>query len=413
MRGITYVRLTALVCACVASIVGTTGWSQRLTWLNTMEGGWSQAEAVSADGRVVVGWTKDAKMRTVGFRWENGKMHNLGMLPGGDWCLPIAVSTDGRVVVGNATNAHGKTRAFRWENGKMHELGVLPGRDESEATAVSADGRVVVGYSTNARGQKRAFRWQAGVMLALGESDRNKSEAVAVSADGSVVVGNFNTAWGKWHAFRWTQTGGFQGLGALSRGGESKATAVSADGRVVVGWTKSARGPRRAFRWENGKMQDLGVPPGYDETEAVAVSADGRVVVGYARTTTKPIEDRTRVFRWENGRMQVLELYEVTALSPDGSVVFGRRFDDNAACRWTAARGVENLNTVYANLLAKGSTLWFVSAVTPDGRYLVGVGNGYSTHPKAKEAFLLDTRAPQRQPQAQKKPQQPRTQRQR
>jgi probable HAF family extracellular repeat protein len=101
-------------------------------------------------------------------------------------------------------------RAFRWENGKMHELGVLPGRDESEATAVSADGRVVVGYSTNARGQKRAFRWQAGVMLALGESDRNESEAVAVSADGSVVVGSFTTAWGKWHAFRWTQTGGFQ-----------------------------------------------------------------------------------------------------------------------------------------------------------------------------------------------------------
>jgi hypothetical protein len=28
--------------------------------------------------------------------------------------------------------------------------------------------------------------------------------------------------------------------------------------------------------------------------------------------------------------MQVLELYEVTALSPDGSVVFGRRFDDVA-----------------------------------------------------------------------------------
>jgi probable HAF family extracellular repeat protein len=347
-------------------------------------------------------------MRTVGFRWENGKMHNLGMLPGGNWCVPIAVSTDGRVVVGNATNAHGKKRAFRWENGKMHELGVLPGRDESEATAVSADGRVVVGYSTNARGQKRAFRWQAGVMLALGESDRNESEAVAVSADGSVVVGNFKTAWGKWRAFRWTLTGGFQDLGTLSRGGESNATAVSADGRVVVGWTKSARGPRRAFRWENGALQDLGVPPGYDETEAVAVSADGRVVVGYAYAINR--ED-TRVFRWENGRMQVLELYEVTALSPDGSVVFGRRFD--GPCRWTAARGVENLNTVYANLLAKGSTLWFVSAVTPDGRYLVGVGSGYNTHPRAKEAFLLDTRAPQKQPQAQKKPQQPRTQRQR
>jgi probable HAF family extracellular repeat protein len=406
MRGITHVRLTALVCACVASIVGTTGWSQRLTWLNTMGGGWSQAVAVSADGRVVVGRTKDAKMRTVGFRWENGKVHNLGMLPGGNWCVPIAVSTDGRVVVGNATNAHGKTRAFRWENGKMHELGVLPGRDESEATAVSADGRVVVGYSTNARGQKRAFRWQAGVMLALVESDRNESEAVAVSADGSVVVGNFTTAWGKWRAFRWTLTGGFQDLGALSRGGESNATAVSADGRVVVGWTKSARGPRRAFRWENGALQDLGVPPGYHETEAVAVSANGRVVVGYAYAINR--ED-TRVFRWENGRMQVFELDDVTALSPDGSVVFGRRFD--GPCRWTAARGVENLNTVYANLLAKGSTLWFVFAVTPDGRYLVG--SGYSTHPKATKAFLLDTRAPQRQPQAQKKPQQSRTQRQR
>jgi len=194
-------------------------------------------------------------------------------------------------------------------------------------------------------------------------------------------------------------------------GGWSQAVAVSADGRVVVGWTKNARGPRRAFRWENGNMQDLGVPPGYDETEAVAVSADGRVVVGYARTPTNPMKD-ARVFRWENGKMQVIELYEVNALSPDGSVVFGRRFDDGrVAYRWTAARGVESLNTVYANLLAKGSALWFVSALTPDGRYLVGVGSGYNTHPRAKEAFLLDTRAPQKQPQAQKKPQQPRAQR--
>jgi hypothetical protein len=91
-------------------------------------------------------------------------------------------------------------------------------------------------------------------------------------------------------------------------------------------------------------MQDLGTLPGYDMSYADGVSADGSVVVG-------------------------------------GS---GRR-----AFRWTASGGMEDLNTTYASLLTNGSYLRWATAISPDGRYIVG--QGYNAATGREEAFLLDT----------------------
>jgi len=189
----------------------------------------------------------------------------------------------------------------------------------------------------------------------------------------------------------WSQQPSLTWLGTLG-GGVSFATGVSADGRVVVGEARNAAGQNRAFRWENGAMQDLGTLGG-NRSGAASVSADGRVVVGVSDNAF----GYARAFRWENGIMQDLGTLggregvamDVTA---DGRVVVG--VSDNAfgyarAFRWTATGGMEDLNITYARLLTPGSALWQASAISPDGRYIVGYGLNATT--RRVEGFLLDT----------------------
>jgi probable HAF family extracellular repeat protein len=234
-------------------------------------------------------------------------------------------------------------------------LGVLPGGDYSVASGVSADGSVVVGWSySNAARRDRAFRWTVdGGMQDLGTLGGGASAAHGVSADGAVVVGWSYNAAGQLRAFRWTENDGMQNLGTLPGGDESVAWGVSANGAVVVGWTYYYVGDsevgyyERAFRWtENDGMQNLGTLGGgyYSYSLAYDVSADGAVVVG---------------------------------------------FSDGRPFRWTAAGGMEDLNLTYASLLTDGSVLLEARAISPDGRYIVGVG--YNAATGRGEAFLLDT----------------------
>jgi probable HAF family extracellular repeat protein len=143
---------------------------------------------------------------------------------------------------------------------------------------------------------------------------------------------------------------GAQDLGTLG-GSRSSAHDVSADGSVVVGWADNAAGQQRAFRWTaSGGMQDLGTLGG-NESVAAGVLADGAVVVGWAKNAA----GQYRAFRW------------------------------------TASGGMEDLNTTYASLLTNGSELRSASAISPDGRYIVGFGYNAATG-RSTEAFLLDTR---------------------
>jgi probable HAF family extracellular repeat protein len=144
-----------------------------------------------------------------------------------------------------------------------------------------------------------------------------------------------------------------QNLGTLPNGGESWASGVSADGRVVVGCAYNAARQIRAFRWAQGIMQSLGTLGG-SESWAYGVSADGSVVVGWAHNA----------------------------------------MGSQRAFRWTESGGMEDLNITYASLLTNGSGLKVASAISPDGRYIVGVGINAATG--RYEAFLLDTGFPLR-----------------
>ena len=81
--------------------------------------------------------------------------------------------------------------------------------------------------------------------------------------------------------------------------------------------------------------------------------------------------------------------------SANGSEVVGESWPPMGAAhavRWThTSRGweIEDLNRTYARLLPPGSHLAAATAISPDGRYIVGGGINAATG--RIEAFLLDT----------------------
>jgi probable HAF family extracellular repeat protein len=240
-------------------IVGTGNWTitdasairnspnaQAVRWVNgvitplTDTGGLRmvQAQAVSADGSVVVGGgvvPNGTEQRQVAYRWSNGVATLLG-----DAIAANGVSADGSVVVGDGRD----TQAFRWVNGVMTPLGSTPGNAYSSATAVSSDGRVVVGYAFGAAGSP-AFRWENGVMSALGDFGAGGA-ANAVSGDGSVVVGwagipgagdTVATIWDAAHGTRDLRQVLQTEYGMdLNNWRFVQATGVSDDGRTIVGY---------------------------------------------------------------------------------------------------------------------------------------------------------------------------------
>ncbi|MFN4032821.1 MAG: hypothetical protein ACK4ME_04260 [Fimbriimonadales bacterium] len=136
-------------------------------------------------------------------------------------------------------------------------------------------------------------------------------------------------------------------LGTLG-GSYSTAYSVSDNG-IVVGQASDNLGGLRAFRWTyTAGMESLGTLGG-SRSSAIGVSHDGSVVVGSAENAS----GQPRPFRW------------------------------------TASQGMQDLGNVYASLLTSGSYLQAVSAVSPNGRYIVGYGFNSAT--SRGEGFVIDT----------------------
>ncbi len=311
-----------------------TGMGPSFQGLGDLGRGYSLAAGVSSDGKVVVGQSYDTNGFLQAFRWANGTMTALGLLPGSNQAEANAANSDGSTVVGEALMGGEIHQAFRWINGSMSSLGFLPSDTSSYAWGVNSNGSIVVGSSRGAGVQ--AFRSVNGAMSGLGFlPGYNFSLARAVNADGTVIVGyacNPAPCPGG-QAFRWVNGSGMTGLGFLPGGNGSAAFGENSDGTVVVGYSQDGTtGNQRAFRWTAATgMADLGISP-TNNSSADAVNADGSVVVGYSNTTGNG------AFRWTaaDGAKSIEDLLtasgvdftgwtlnRATGVSADGTVIIG------------------------------------------------------------------------------------------
>jgi probable HAF family extracellular repeat protein len=191
-------------------------------------GDYSKATAVSADGSAIT-----VNSNANAYRWTlSGGLVNLGNL-GGTSSGANAVSANGSVVVGLSNKSSGDPYAFRWiEGGVMEQIGTF----YSFAYGVSGDGLTVTGSETGSAGLHRAFRWKQVGGFEFNIAG-NFSQGISLSGDGSILVGDNGGG-----AFRLSNAGGLEVLkqvySSLLSPGSDLYTAwdISADGKYIVGY---------------------------------------------------------------------------------------------------------------------------------------------------------------------------------
>lgn len=346
---------------------------------------------MSLDGSVIVGSYREdsgATSRAVVSRFgENGYVTEYITGPGIESSAD-AVSGDGRYVVGSAALASGGFfRAYRWNaaGGVLEDLGVLtPGSStaQSYALGVSDDGARVVGHSFST-GTTRAFAWIEGSSHGVsGNEQMHRLSSVddangftwarAISGDGRYAAGasaaNATTS----IAVRWDlaplAAGGNDialNLGSLTESALwSEANAISGDGSAVVGTSMDADGRYRAFLWREGathgsawnpQMRDLGTAGG-GQSWGEGVSRNGNWVVGSSEYEDMPEVGVEKAFRWsEETGMELVEdwladngvtiaghLFQAKFISDDGSLVGGTLMNVDNQLRAYIARVVSD-----------------------------------------------------------------------
>jgi uncharacterized membrane protein len=150
---------------------------QGLGWLP--QSGSSRANGVSRDGQTVVGVSMIG-LDDRAFVWTQATgMKALPLLPGATypWCAANAVSADGSVVVGSSYGPDGKSYPVRWVFGQVENLSLDPFYSSIQAYAVCDDGSVIGGG-----GGGLAFVWstETGIMEA---SEYLASRGVTVPPD--------------------------------------------------------------------------------------------------------------------------------------------------------------------------------------------------------------------------------------
>lgn len=231
----------------------------------------ASATGVSADGCTVVGFVRTAEGER-GFVWRKGHgAFLLGTLPGDARSRAVSVSADGRVVTGWSMGPC-RLRAFRWtpsmttvSGTDLEDLGLLPARDWAEGVAVSPDGRVIAGSSGYTlgldTGDASAFRFGTAMVELPAPDGAHRCEVAALSGDGSAAAGRViyaDEAGGVRRAVLWRHGESPLELGVPRGAIGSEACAVSADGGTVVGRAYFPSGPGHAILWTaQGGIADL------------------------------------------------------------------------------------------------------------------------------------------------------------
>jgi len=98
--------------------------------------------------------------------------------------------------------AEPSSQAFVWQNGRMSDLGTLPGDRESAAHGINERGQIV-GVSTSRRGEEHAVVWENGAATRLPTLGGAQGFAAAINDRGQ-IAGSSWTKDGRQRAVLWT-----------------------------------------------------------------------------------------------------------------------------------------------------------------------------------------------------------------
>ena len=211
----------------------------------------SGAYGVNQDGSLAVGllWRATVCKANAG-TWDlvnGGPATVLPTLFTGPATRANAVNADGSIIVGWQDQLDGERTAAKWVNTVPELILTADGAFNGEAHAVSADGGTIVGEGYN-NFSNEAWIWrEKNGVRPIGISTNNKGifAALDVSDDGRVVVGFIRKGQFNESAFIWRNGKGAAYLDSfLSNRGAvvptgwtlNVASVISADGNTIYGW---------------------------------------------------------------------------------------------------------------------------------------------------------------------------------
>lgn len=117
-------------------------WQQSgMTYLGTLEGGWSIARDINTNGQIV------GESDGLAFLWQNGSINNLGLLPGHQHSEASAINDAGQIVGRSHASGWPDDHAVLWEDGQIKDLNTLIDPDSgwflTQARDINCHGDIV------------------------------------------------------------------------------------------------------------------------------------------------------------------------------------------------------------------------------------------------------------------------------
>jgi probable HAF family extracellular repeat protein len=251
--------------------------------------------------------------------WKDGEIVNLGSIEGGYESNAFAVNDRGQVAgvflntIPDPFSPFGlQVRAFLWQRGVMEDLGTLGG-PEASAYFMNERGEVVgtsfinsIPNSGTGMPTLDPFVWKEGKMIDLGTLGGTFGVPNAMNNRGQ-VVGESNLVGDLTaHPFLWA---GKKMVDLGTFGGDSgQANWINEAGDVVgSAFTKNPQ-VSLAFLWKNGVLTNLGTVRGDSCSNALSINSK-RQVVGVSAKTCDFVTDERHAFLWENNQMIDLNLF--------------------------------------------------------------------------------------------------------
>jgi probable HAF family extracellular repeat protein len=294
---------------------------------------------------------------------------------------------------------------FKFENGKVTDMGALPGANSSCEDFVT-DGGLIVGGSENGLidpltglPAMEAVAWPHGQVSNLGTFGGNGSFAIGANNRGQVVGAAANTVldpfsiffgWStQTRAFLWTQAQGLQDLGTLG-GPDAFAANINDRGQIFgASYTSDVPNPLTgippvdAFLYEKGKMTDI--PNGFGGTVVNPFGANNRgELIGNASFAD---EATSAPFLWSKGEFIDLGTFggtfgDASSINDAGAITGHAATPDSAVHGFLWKKGVlTDIGTVDGDDCSAGFSINLANQI---------VGQSFACDGSDSHAFLRE-----------------------